>query len=856
VNGTLVLNNCMVYVNAGGQIIVQSNGNLILNSTTIQSCDTMWRGINVLASGKLKLNGSTLRNANTGIYAVHQSQVEILQSEIYDCVTGLKIPPRPSGGYNSIALKVDGSRFKMQSPSFKPDYAGQTPHGTLPKAGIDMTNMITTIGDVNLNEFEKLNTGITAISSIVTVKRSKFTNIGYDTFYNEPYRGTAIVSVGMPVGDIHTGSLTVLPEAIAYNTVDNCYRGIYTDKSKLTANYVHLLNVRTGVEAMNAPLLSTNTVSNCTITATHIGIKMATNPFARFMYVTDNDIIVNGGATSGLSLANYGLWMSEGNPATFVRYTASNNHITLNNALHAIYAGALNTAKIKYNVVKLNGNGNGISVSANQNSAVSCNSVTGTYATGITGSTSGISAGNMNNKVTMYCNTVDSTYRGFSFGGANPNTVFRGNEMNTHYVGLYLNTGSPANPTYMGTQPHNGNKWNLPTVSGFGGINLSQTGWVPLSRFDVDSLLGSVYNPMVTPSSWFNPTNGGNTFYCYSSTVCSSPPPALSDTTIRDLIELGIFDSEEISEEAKAIAQEYIYRELADDSALWISDSTYIQFMLDNQEKPVAYLYNADEYLKAAYMYDSTLMALIDSCNLQIRLFTDSVTMYSSGTGVGTIKADSLKLVWRGHIDFLNQTINNIKIQSDALIKDKLDSAQYINDIVISDKIPEQNTVTINNIEIHYLETEQDKQVLIDNYNELLSIANQCPFVGGAAVERARSFVAMLNDSVVYNDDYVCLQSGVYRISTTDSLIENANSIIVKPNPASDKVEVKLVGKFKGICKIEFINVLGEIVLSDEMNCNETLKSINVSFLPQSIYTIKVYINNQVSLINKVAIIR
>jgi hypothetical protein len=408
----------------------------------------------------------------------------------------------------------------------------------------------------------------------------------------------------------------------------------------------------------------------------------------------------------------------------------------------------------------------------------------------------------------------------------------------------------------MGTQPHNGNKWNLPTVSGFGGINLSQTGWVPLSRFDVDSLLGSVYNPMVTPSSWFNPTNGGNTFYCYSSTVCSSPPPALSDTTIRDLIELGIFDSEEISEEAKAIAQEYIYRELADDSALWISDSTYIQFMLDNQEKPVAYLYNADEYLKAAYMYDSTLMALIDSCNLQIRLFTDSVTMYSSGTGVGTIKADSLKLVWRGHIDFLNQTINNIKIQSDALIKDKLDSAQYINDIVISDKIPEQNTVTINNIEIHYLETEQDKQVLIDNYNELLSIANQCPFVGGAAVERARSFVAMLNDSVVYNDDYVCLQSGVYRISTTDSLIENANSIIVKPNPASDKVEVKLVGKFKGICKIEFINVLGEIVLSDEMNCNETLKSINVSFLPQSIYTIKVYINNQVSLINKVAIIR
>ncbi|MBE7509595.1 MAG: hypothetical protein HS118_05330 [Bacteroidia bacterium] len=45
VNGALTLNNCMVYVNAGGQITVQGGGNLILNNTTIQSCDTMWRGI-------------------------------------------------------------------------------------------------------------------------------------------------------------------------------------------------------------------------------------------------------------------------------------------------------------------------------------------------------------------------------------------------------------------------------------------------------------------------------------------------------------------------------------------------------------------------------------------------------------------------------------------------------------------------------------------------------------------------------------------------------------------------------------------------------------------------------------------
>src|SRR5690606_33290508 len=133
----------------------------------------------------------------------------------------------------------------------------------------------------NLNEFEKLNTGIVAKSSILTVKRSKFTNIGYDMFYTEPYRGTAMVSVGMPTGDIHTGSLTVLPEAITYNTVDNCYRGIYVNKSALYADYIHILNVTHGVFGTNISFQQTATVSNSVITASSSGLSFISNPFAK-----------------------------------------------------------------------------------------------------------------------------------------------------------------------------------------------------------------------------------------------------------------------------------------------------------------------------------------------------------------------------------------------------------------------------------------------------------------------------------------------------------------------------------------------------------------------------------------------
>ncbi|MCW5931895.1 MAG: T9SS type A sorting domain-containing protein [Bacteroidetes bacterium] len=207
--------------------------------------------------------------------------------------------------------------------------------------------------------------------------------------------------------------------------------------------------------------------------------------------------------------------------------------------------------------------------------------------------------------------------------------------------------------------------------------------------------------------------------------------------------------------------------------------------------------------------------------------------------------------------NFLNQTINNITIQREATLNNNLENAELQNDYVVNGELPETNSKLINEIEIEYLERGNDIQYLIDNYSGILAIASQCPFAGGSAVERARSYVALINDSVYYDDLNICLQSGIYRFSKNDSLnIKDENSITVKPNPANDKVEIKLIGKFEGVCKTEFINAFGQTSLVEEMNCSETLKSINVSSLQQGIYIIKVYINNQISLINKVAIIR
>ncbi|MBE7510161.1 MAG: hypothetical protein HS118_08215 [Bacteroidia bacterium] len=506
----------------------------------------------------------------------------------------------------------------MQSQNFKPDYAGQTPHGTLPKAGIDMTNMIATIGDANLNEFEKLNTGIVAKSSILTVKRSKFTNIGYDMFYTEPYRGTAMVSVGMPTGDIHTGSLTVLPEAITYNTVDNCYRGIYVNKSALYADYIHILNVTQGVYGTNIGFQQSATVSNSVITARSNGLAFVLNPFAKAVYLASNEITINGvnNPNSPIQPAWYGIQMRENNVFATVRYNATNNIIHLNNGTYGIYSGMLNRANIKFNNIRITGNSYDINAQSNFSTSVSCNTINGNYTAGISNSY-GISIGNLSYNTSMYCNSVDSTFRGVYFGGINPSTYLKATEFHHHFNGLYLN-----NAAVISSQTLYGNRWNNANIS-FQAENANTQGY-QLSTFYVDTILGSVYVPINNIPSWFKHLDG-STFHCSNSTVCSTAPVALTDSVLNLMIANGTLDSEEYVAESKAIAEEYLFRQLMEDSTLIEADSAYAVFMEENMGEPVEYLYNTEEYMRAAYEYYSVYSNLIDSCNLQIALIADSI---------------------------------------------------------------------------------------------------------------------------------------------------------------------------------------------------------------------------------------
>jgi hypothetical protein len=437
---------------------------------------------------------------------------------------------------------------------------------------------------------------------------------------------------------------------------------------------------------------------------------------------------------------------------------------------------------------------------------------------------------------------VDSTYRGIYFGGLNPNTYLKATEFHHHYNGLYLN-----NTAVISSQTLYGNRWNNTSIS-FQAYNANTQGF-QLSTFFVDTIIGSVYMPVNNIQGWFSHLSG-NTFRCSNSLVCSTTPVTLTDSLLNAMIANGTLETNGYVNESKAIAEEYLFRQLKEDSVLIEQDSVYAAFMAEKTGDATEYLYDAEEYLRVAYNYDSVYINLIDSAKQQIELLADSINCIRENSCSGDVELLTTE------ISFLYQTIRNIEILREASMTNNLINARLINDIVLPDNLPQENAKIMNEIEANYLESGNSVQYLSANYSEIYSIAQQCPYAGGPAVEKARSFIALLNDTMAYNDDARCLQNGIFRLADDTIRSVVPNQIIVQPNPANNEVSIILKGNFEGLCYIQIKNAMGEEILFSQMNCVEKQKVIDVSNFAQGVYSVKINVNNITFLSSKLVIIR
>lgn len=203
---------------------------------------------------------------------------------------------------------------------------------------------------------------------------------------------------------------------------------------------------------------------------------------------------------------------------------------------------------------------------------------------------------------------------------------------------------------------------------------------------------------------------------------------------------------------------------------------------------------------------------------------------------------------------FWAQTVFNLKAQREAIMDNDLANAELNNDLVVPRPLREINSQLLNEIEIAFLQSEQNINVIRNHYQTLLPIAHQCPFAGGTAVYLMRTFVSMFNDSLEYNDDVACLLNGIYRQGQETTSLDEAQEIIVVPNPADDNVTIKLDPSMNGICYIEFNDAFGKLIFSQKLDCKLKSKDIDTSKMSNGIYYLKVK-TDSLSIKKKVAII-
>ncbi|HNF40653.1 MAG TPA: T9SS type A sorting domain-containing protein, partial [Bacteroidia bacterium] len=836
VNDTLKLMRCNVYMNAGAHIIVQNGGYLDIDSSTVAGCTNMWRGITVLDYGELIVHeGSTLTDADTTVLANNKAKATLHNAYIRNFVLGVYMPPSANVYYNGTTLKIEQTTFDFTV--FKQNYTGQNTHGAKPQCGVLLNDWIGTIGTYQdslwLNKFLNLNNGIIVKSSTVTVKNCFFNKIQADAFYGKPYNGTAVASVG-DIAAGKRGNLTMQPVMNNHKTMTSCYGGVWTSYSTLNLNNVRMDSMYIGATVNRCKDYLSATIAWNEIKATRAGIVCNNNAGAAKMALNNNTIHVNG---TGLNVAS-GIIINEINKNGLGNYSIDNNYLYLYNVRYGIRMQNVYKPLVAHNYIEQNNSSSnlyseGITSNNCDSTQIRCNGVRNLNVANT--ATKGI-VYSISSNASISCNSIDSTATGIFFGGNCMGAQLKGNTLRNNLLGLYIN-----NVGLIGVQPNNGNKFiDYRDTVGAYNANLSFLG-LPSSQFNVRTtdVMGNIYYPVLAQQNlgWFQANMPNNPYTCGS--TCYDMLEGVDNETLYRIVAGDSIITEEFIPESQSMARQYLFQVLANNDSLLASDTLFQNFYNEMLVEAEGQLLEVERRFETYGKMDSTFAPMLHNVDSLLKEFNSSVedfeAMRDSIEQSGT-NADSLLEQWIIQIENLETTRQNIILQYNAVVSGEMYEGELANNTIQPDEVPEYNSARLNEIFIDLEET--DYSTIEEFYSELLEIANQCPYYGGEAVYRARAILELYNDSLIYNDDAICLQYGIYKQGVIAD--ENKNSvIIVKPNPANEYVFVKIICNSDEKFNIQIVDAYGRIVCKENLSCNKENKIITRE-LSQGVYTLLV----------------
>jgi hypothetical protein len=136
------------------------------------------------------------------------------------------------------------------------------------------------------------------------------------------------------------------------------------------------------------------------------------------------------------------------------------------------------------------------------------------------------------------------------------------------------------------------------------------------------------------------------------------------------------------------------------------------------------------------------------------------------------------------------------------------------------------------------------KASLINFYEQVFSVAQQCPSSGGEAVFRARNIIRKVNDSLIYDDAGVCAQMSIYRKKQSVMDPTEIRLFILIPNPAQHQTQLIFNQPPSSNYLIQIINGEGRVVESRNVNHQLSSLVLDTEKLANGLYTVNLIKQN------------
>jgi len=806
----------------GTRITVNPNIQFLTRGCTFRSCDQMWKGILVEDGAKYLTNynyynntTNKIKDAEFGVTALPGSTVDIIHTEFVNNYVG----------FYAAFLDVDLDNFNVirfaenyfnGTGVLKNKYNGQTTNPNIhPYAGIQLIN----VPNLSLAScsFDDMANGIVLNNSgLSLMKVNRFNNLFYSDYttwgngiyangkYNRIYADSTAKFLNMNIGILANG-MQFLTKKMIFDNVNTGISATLLDKSIFEVEQSNFTNINyCGIYGFRYGKVKSKIKDN-TITIKYpygdnnndkAGILLFSRTNTQGGWLVKNNTINVNNATVGIGL---GLGYLD---------SLINNKIYFNKELpryRGIYAYGASNTFIEKNTVR------------SSTPTLNLENV-GYFSSGL-------------NNSRLLCNRADSLGKGIEMNAVNNFTFLTTNILNKDgEKALYYERG-----TIIGQQILQGNDWQNASQAYNNSIDFANSPsdkineilsrqqyqynghipawWYPYTGIDL---------PQDVTVSWFEENHNG------TEATCTNPPTVANPTATEEYEKkrqateiIGINGSNGHplwNENTKWTAQSRLFDLLHESPNAFGYDEGLNSFMTAaNANELGAYASirrwtNAPPTVSEAAF--STNQANTDAV-IQTLQQLDAQQLSLSEPDTSLMQQQRAELQ---NLANLNAQLSNQIASTQSQVHSEGVGKLSQNSGLIANNTAQQNEKELNAVVLTQITT-NNPSLDSSQLMTVVNIAAQCPITGGDAVYRARTMVASLFPTIVYNDAEIC---GNNLSLPRENIVsrKDISELIIIPNPSQGSFEISNLFD-EDITEINIISIAG-VIMYKEMIPKET----------------------------------